>query len=66
MKNNEYKDFQVLATFPGLNRLVVIDTFYSVTLRTAKSRAKKFYPGIAEVLTYRHENGLRDEYIELM
>ena len=65
MKNNEYKDFQVLATFPGLNRLVVIDTFYSVTLRTAKSRAKKLYPGIAEVLTYRHESGLRDEYIEL-
>ena len=66
MKNNEYKDFQVLATFPGLNRLVVIDTFYSVTLRTAKYRVKKFYPGIAEVLAYRHESGLRDEYIELM
>lgn len=65
MKNNEYKNFEVLATFPGLDRLVVIDTFYSVTLRTAKYRAKKFYPGIAEVLAYRHESGLRDEYIEL-
>ena len=65
MKNNEYKNFEVLATFPGLNRLVVIDTFYSVTLRTAKSRAKKFYPGIAEVLAYRHESGLREEYIKL-
>ena len=54
MKNNEYKNFEV-----------VIDTFYSVTLRTAKSRAKKFYPGIAEVLAYRHESGIRDEYIEL-